>query len=93
MKKRSKIIWTEKITNLESTWKNDHRHHLLHPHDVIDVNNRFRSFKRSIQVRSHTMKNQAIFLKLWMQIVVRVLKANERMDIVSHILLDMIETE
>ena len=92
MKRQSKKIWTQKVTNLESTWRCDHRHYFLHPYDVTEINNRFRSLKRSIQVRPHTVKNQTTFSKLWFQIVSRVLKANERMNIVSQIMLDLIET-
>ena len=91
MKKQSKIIWTRNVTNLESTWRCDHRHHFLHPSDVTEINNRFRTLKRSIEIRPHTLKNQTTFSILWFHIVDRMLKANERMNIVSEIMLDLIE--
>ena len=90
---KEKLEWLEKITTLELRWRSEYRINLLHPLDVIEINKRIQQLKHLIQYERHTKANKKSFSTLFLKLFLLVKKANERMAIVSTILLDIMELD
>jgi hypothetical protein len=85
--KNSTKVLFEDVVIFEFGWKNDPRHHLLHPQDVMEINMRFRTLKDAMKKES----TEEDFEKSFFNIIFLVFKAKERMDFVSKLLLDLLD--
>ena len=81
--------WINDVTNFEIGWKKNERQWLLHPYDVITINEHFNHLKRLIKSKPWNNKNDKIYFQLLANIYALICKANQRITIICTVLHDL----